>query len=55
MIYLVKSKFAKLEPAQLEELIKLEEKLEVTLLAYDHFVTEEQSQESNNTNTINPS
>ncbi|WP_274310558.1 hypothetical protein [Solibacillus daqui] len=52
---MVKTKFANLGPEQLNELKSLEEKLGVTLLAYDHFATEEQSEEENNSNTINPS
>ncbi|MER1985947.1 MAG: uroporphyrinogen-III decarboxylase [Solibacillus sp.] len=52
---MVKTKFANLEPEQLKELKNLEEKLEVTLLAYDHFATEEQSQQENSSDVINPS
>lgn len=50
-----KTKFANLGDEQLKELKNLEEKLEVTLLAYDHFATEGQSQQENNSDLINPS
>lgn len=55
MIHLDKLKFANLGPEQINELKNLEEKLEVTLIAYDHFVIEKQSLEGNNSDLINPS
>ena len=54
VIHMLKNKFASLEPEQLTELKNLEEKLEVTLIAYDHFATEQQPQQEHTT-IINPS
>ena len=51
----MKTKFSNLGPEQINEIKSLEEKLEVTLLAYDHFETEDQSQQENNSIPINPS
>ena len=55
MINLKKTKFANLGPDQINELKNLEEKLEVTLIAYDHFAPEEQPLQEDNSNSINPS
>nr|WP_235616028.1 uroporphyrinogen-III decarboxylase [Metasolibacillus fluoroglycofenilyticus] len=55
MIDLVKTKFAALEPEQLNEIKHLEEKLEVTLIAYDLYETEGQTQQGNDSGVINPS
>ena len=52
---MIKTKIANLEPEHLTELKNLEEKLEVTLIAYDHFGTEEQPHQENVTTPINPS
>lgn len=52
---MVKTKFANLGPEQINEVKSLEEKLEVTLLAYDHFATEGPPQEDDNPTPINPS
>ena len=52
---MVKTKFANLVPDQINEIKNLEEKLEVTLLAYDHFETQGPPQEDNNPTPINPS
>ena len=46
-------KFAELNQEQIKEVKKLEEKLHVTLLAYDNFVLEGQNDHS--PNVINPS
>ena len=45
--------FAELNQDQIKEVKKLEEKLHVTLLAYDNFVLE--GQNSNSPDVINPS
>lgn len=55
MFHLIKTKIANLEPEQLKELKNLEEKLNVTLIAYEQFVAEKESYEGNNSNAINPS
>ena len=55
MSNLEKTTFANLSPEEISELKNLEEKLEVTLLAYDHFAIQEQSHQENNSNIINPS
>lgn len=55
MSNLDKTKFANLSPEEINELKNLEEKLEVTLLAYDHFAIQEQPHQENNSNIINPS
>ncbi|MEK4628731.1 MAG: hypothetical protein ABS944_14460 [Solibacillus sp.] len=49
------SKFAHLVPEQIKEIQQLEEKLEVTLLAYDIFSNENHGQQENNSDAINPS
>lgn len=49
------TKFANLAPEQIKELKALEEKLEVTLLAYEHFATEGQTPYGNNSDSVNPS
>lgn len=55
MINLVETKYANLKPEQLQELKLLEEKLEVTLLAYEYFGIEGEPPQGNNSNIINPS
>ena len=55
MSILEKTKFANLSPEEINEIKTLEDKLEVTLLAYDHFAIQEQSHQENNSNIINPS
>lgn len=50
-----KRKFANLGSEQINEIKSLEEKLEVTLIAYDLFSTEGPPQEDNNPTPINPS
>ncbi|WP_195891672.1 hypothetical protein [Bacillus ndiopicus] len=52
---MVKTKIANLEPEQLKEIKNLEEKLEVTLIAYDSITTEGQTPQGNNSDPINPS
>lgn len=52
---MVKTKFANLGPEQINEIKNLEEKLEVTLIAYDHFATQGRPQQDNNPTPINPS
>ncbi|MEC1177198.1 uroporphyrinogen-III decarboxylase [Metasolibacillus meyeri] len=54
MIDLVKTKFANLEPEQLSEIKNLEEKLDVTLIAYDLSEIEGQTQQGYNSDVINP-
>lgn len=49
------SKIANLGPEQLSELKSLEEKLEVTLIAYDPSPSGHPIGQGNNSNVINPS
>ena len=49
------SKFAHLNEEQIKEIMQLEEKLEVILLAYDAFIFEGNVSQENNPHTINPS
>jgi hypothetical protein len=51
----VNSKFANLLPEQIKEIELLEEKLEVTLLAYDLYTVEQHDPQDNNAAIINPS
>ncbi|WP_107837996.1 uroporphyrinogen-III decarboxylase [Metasolibacillus meyeri] len=51
---MVKTKFANLEPDQLSEIKNLEEKLDVTLIAYDLSETEGQTKQGYNSDVINP-
>ena len=46
-------KFSELNQDQIKEVKKLEEKLHVTLLAYDHFVIE--GHHDNSPDVVNPS
>ena len=55
MIFLKEKKFADLNQEQINEVIQLEEKLQVTLLAYDHFINEGNISHENDPNIINPS
>lgn len=43
-------KFAELNDEQLKEIKQLEEKLNITLIAYDNYVTESQNTFDNTTN-----
>ncbi|MFP3919604.1 uroporphyrinogen-III decarboxylase [Lysinibacillus telephonicus] len=46
------SKFAKLDPEQVQELQQLEEKLEVTLLAYDQSINESFNQQNKSVESL---
>ena len=49
------SKFAQLQEEQIKEIMQLEDKLDVILLAYDAFNFERNVSQENNPHTINPS
>ncbi len=49
------TKFAELNQDQLKEVKKLEDKLHVTLLAYDNSILDGQNQIGNSPDVINPS
>lgn len=55
MVYLEHTKIANLGPEQIQELKSLEEKLEVTLIAYDPSTSGHPIGQENNSNIINPS
>lgn len=55
MTFLKETQFAQLNQEQIKEIIQLEEKLQVTLLAYDHYLKTGNVPTENNTPTINPS
>lgn len=50
VIYLEEAKFAELNDEQLKEIKQLEEKLDITLIAYDSSVLESQNQIDNTQN-----
>lgn len=52
VILMNESKFAKLDPEQIQELQQLEEKLEVTLLAYDQSINESFNQQNKSVESI---
>ena len=55
MILLKETKFSELGHEQIDEIKQLEEKLGVTLIAYDNFPTESNTPYGNNPVVINPS
>ena len=55
MFLLNETKFSELGHEQIDEIKQLEEKLGVTLIAYDHFPTERNTPYGNNPVVINPS
>ena len=56
MVFLKETtKFSHLNDEQIKEIMQLEDKLDVILLAYDAFIFEGNASQENNSHPINPS